>query len=91
MFKTRLNPTKPTASHRAVLEHVGAACRELRAAVKAGSLRPNDMDQTRQIFEKHRVFSIGVPAEFGGAGDQPLLVALEIGRASCRERVYVLV
>lgn len=80
MFKTRLNPTKPPAAHRAVLERVGAACRELRSAQEAWLLQQRPMEQVAQILAKHRVFCVGVPTEFGGAGDQPLLVVLAAER-----------
>ncbi len=80
MFRTRLNPTKPPAAHRAVLEHVGAGCREFRAAAEAGRIQPHNVDQAREILSRHRVFSVGVPVEFGGAGNQPLLVALAAER-----------
>ena len=87
MFKTRLNPTKPSATHRLVLENVGAACRELRVIEDecwAGG-RPND--QIQPILQKHGVLGVGTPTAQGGAGDDPLLVAMtaeRIGREGLR-------
>ena len=87
MFKTRLNPTKPSAAHRLVLENVGAACRELRVIEDEcwTSGRPND--QIQPILQKHGVLGVGTASDQGGAGDDPLLVAMtaeRIGREGLR-------
>ena len=87
MFSTRLNPTKPPAAHRAILERVGAACRELRPIEDQCAGGAERIDETRAIFEKHGVLQIGVPLAQGGVGDDPLLVALaaeRIGREGLR-------
>lgn len=87
MFSTRLNPTKPPAAHRAILERVGAACRELRPIEDECWARGQTNDQTKPIFDKHGVTTIGVAVDQGGAGDDPLLVALaaeRIGREGLR-------
>lgn len=80
MFSTRLNPTKPTAAQRAVLERVGAACRAVRLEQDAGRLGARPMDRVEQFLAEGGVFSVGVPVEFGGAGDEPFLVALAAER-----------
>ena len=80
MFKTRLNPTKPPARHRSVLERVGAACRELRPIEDACATEMRVNEQTPRIFARHGVHRVGVSAEFDGAGDDPLLVAMTAER-----------
>ncbi|GEM_PF-3976730 len=81
----RLNPTKPSAAHRAVLERVGAACREWRLSVKSGKWRVEGLkvqprDESVAILAKHGVFRVGVAAEFGGCGTEPLLVVMAAER-----------
>jgi alkylation response protein AidB-like acyl-CoA dehydrogenase len=81
----RLNPTKPPAAHRAALEHVGAACREWREKVSAEcGVRSSSEEHVNHegvtIFAKHGVFRVGVAAEFGGRGVEPLLVAMAAER-----------
>ena len=80
MFSTRLNPTKPPAAHRAVLERVGAACRELRPIEEDcfATERPND--QIASIFAKHGVLGIGIGPALGGVGTDPLLAVLAAER-----------
>lgn len=80
MFSTRLNPTKPPAAHRAILERVGAACRELRSIEDEYSEDVQVNDQTLFIFGKHGVLGFGVPVEQGGVGDDALLLAMAAER-----------
>ena len=80
MFNSRLNPTKPPASHRAVLERVGAACRELRPKEDECADRSCRNDQIVSILARHGVFRVGIAEEFGGVGADPLLIALTAER-----------
>lgn len=80
MFSTRLNPTKPPAVHRSILERVGAACRELRTIEDEYSEDVPVNDQTLFIFGKHGVLGFGVPVEQGGVGDDALLLAMAAER-----------
>jgi alkylation response protein AidB-like acyl-CoA dehydrogenase len=87
MFSTRLNPTKPPAAHRAILERVGAACRELRPIEEACCLEGRPNERTTPILAKHGALKVGIGVEFGGAGTDPLLVAMSaerIGREGSR-------
>ena len=80
MFKTRLNPTKPSAGHRAVLERVGAACRELRPIEDACCAEGRRNERAPEILARHGALAIGIDAEFGGAGTDPLLVVMAAER-----------
>jgi alkylation response protein AidB-like acyl-CoA dehydrogenase len=87
MFSTRLNPTKPPAAHRAILERVGAACRELRPIEDEGCATGRVHRQAVSIFQQHRVLDLGKPAEHGGIGADALLMAMaaeRIGREGVR-------
>jgi alkylation response protein AidB-like acyl-CoA dehydrogenase len=87
MFSTRLNPTKPSAAHRAILERVGAACRELRPIEDESCAAGRANPQAESIFQKHRVSGLGIPTENGGVGTDPLLVVMaaeRIGREGVR-------
>ena len=80
MFSTRLNPTRPPAAYRAILERVGAACREARPIEdECLSLGKSD-ERTQSILADHGVTAIGIPISEGGAGDDPLLVAMTAER-----------
>lgn len=80
MFATRLNPTKPTAAHRAVLERLGAACRELRASEDAAYLQRRVNSARTTVFARQTVLGIGVATEYEGAGDDPFLLTLAAER-----------
>lgn len=80
MFATRLNPTKPSAGHRAVLERVGAACRELRPIEEARCHEHRLDDQIAGVFAKHGVLGVGIAPEHGGLGTEPLLCAMTAER-----------
>ena len=80
MFSTRLNPTKPSAAHRAILERVGAACRELRPIIAASRGADPSAETLADVFRKHGVSTIGIPKEKGGAGTEPLLITLAAER-----------
>lgn len=80
MFATRLNPTKPPAKHRAILERVGAACREFRAAEQAGPAATHTNQHLISCFAKHGVLGIGIDPKYGGSGTDPLLGAMAAER-----------
>jgi len=87
MFSTRLNPTKPPAAHRAILERVGAACRELRPIEDECCATGRVNTQVESILQHHGVLSLGTPAEHGGIGSDALLVVMaaeRIGREGVR-------
>mgnify|MGYP001573192135 CR=1 FL=1 len=87
MFSTRLNPTKPPAAHRAILERVGAACRELRPVEDECCATGRMNTQAESIFQKYGVMTLGTPVEHGGIGADALLVVMaaeRIGREGVR-------
>ena len=87
MFSTRLNPTKPPAAYRAILERVGAGCRKIRPIEDECSSFDRVAEQSQSILTEHGVLGIGVPASRGGVGDDPLLIAMtaeRIGREGLR-------
>jgi alkylation response protein AidB-like acyl-CoA dehydrogenase len=80
MFPTRLNPTKPTAAHRAVLERVGAACRELRPIEDAAYLARRVNGSLAALLGKHAVLGWGIAPEHGGLGSDAMLYAMAFER-----------
>ena len=80
MFTTRLNPTKPPAAHRAILERVGAACRELRPVEDACYIEQRPNGAIPSIFARPQVLGLGIDPAHGGAGTDPLLCALAAER-----------
>ncbi len=87
MFSTRLNPTKPPAAHRAILERIGAACREIRPIEDECCANGQVNSQAEAVLEKHGVMRVGTPVDRGGSGSDPLLLVLvaeRIGREGVR-------
>jgi alkylation response protein AidB-like acyl-CoA dehydrogenase len=80
MFSTRLNPTKPPAGHRAILERLGAACRDLRAGEEACYLQGRANEHQAETFGRHGMLGLGIDEAHGGLGGDALLVVLAAER-----------